>query len=368
MRSKQHRSKAWVSSWLLPSRHVRTLTTTLIILAAVAAATYNGASSGAASVGGTLRVSALLTESSGGVITFDPTQALAQGANVPWELPIYDTLLHRNAKTGAFLPGLASKAIIVNPSTIKITLRSGVTFSDGTPFDATAVMLGLLRNKNAPQHGQIDTSVRDIGSISVTGNLALTVNLASPVAGAFYDQLSLPSTYIVSPTAARNEGANLGTSPVGAGPYVLKSYTPNESIVLARNPHYWDAKAIHLSEIEFVNVAVGPQQVNALEAGTVDVTTLASPSEVPAVHKPYTVVKYRSINYPFDVELCKSTSPMDNVDVRKALNYAINRKQILTLFNGTAVPQWSLWAPGSPYSDPSLVNFTSMIRKRLSNF
>ncbi|HLG67326.1 MAG TPA: ABC transporter substrate-binding protein [Acidimicrobiales bacterium] len=290
-------------------------------------------------------------------VTFDPTLAIAQAENIPWELAIYDTLLHRSPKTGAFMPGLATRVTIVNPTTIAITLRRGVRFSDGTPLDASAVRFGLLRNKNASQHGQFDSSLQQIASIDVTGQDTLTINLASPVAGQLYDQFYLPSTYLVSPSAAQKPGANLATAPVGAGPYELQSYVPDQSITLVRNPDYWDAKAIKLRAIEFINVPTATQQVNALEGGTVNLTQLSNFSSVSALRGRYPVVQVRTPNAPLWSNVCKSASPLSDVRVRQALNYAIDRPLIVkTIQAGIGSPEWNLWPSGTPYFDKSLVN------------
>jgi peptide/nickel transport system substrate-binding protein len=290
-------------------------------------------------------------------VNFDPTKALFPAPNAVWESAIYDTLLHRDARTGAFTPGLATKALVVNPTTVNISLRPGVTFSDGTPFNADAVKFGLLRNKSAPQHGQFSSSLQQISAIDITDPLDLTIHFSTPVAGLFYDQLSLWSTYIVSPAAAQKPGANLDAAPVGAGPYKLQSYVPDQRITLVKNPTYWDAKDIHLAGIDIVAVSVGPDEVNTLEAGTVDAVYLAQPQFAKALQSRYPVDSPSSRNFPLKVEICKSSSPLNNAQVRQALNYAIDGNQInQTVLQGLGVPMSGLWSQGSPYYDPSLAN------------
>ncbi len=307
---------------------------------------------------GILRVGAELSAGPGGNITFDPTQAVAQGINIEWQLAVYDTFLHRDAKTGAFTPGLATAANVVNPTALSLTIRPNVTFSDGTPFDAAAVKAGLLRNKNAAQHGQFNSTLQQITTIDVTSPVSVTINFNSPVAGVFFEQLSLPSSYIVSPTAAQRPGANLGADPVGAGPYKLQSYVPNESITLVKNPSYWDAQAIKLGSLEFVNVSTGPPEVSALEAGTVDVEALSGYDSISALQSQFTIDE--AGNTPYESVICKSDPPLNSMVVRQALNYAINRPQIVSsVMDGAAKPMIGVWPPGSPYYDSSLEGFYS---------
>jgi ABC-type transport system substrate-binding protein len=316
-----------------------------------------GSGTPAVKTSGILRINAGLSTQTGGTITFDPTQALAQATNVPWELAVYDSLLHRSAQTGAFEPGLATSATVSNPTTVTIALRPGVKFSDGTTFDASAVQAGLLRNKNAPQHGQFDSSLQKIASIDITDPLHLTVHLSAPVAGRFYDNLTLPSTYIVSPGAAQQEGNGLATHPVGAGPFELSSFVPDQAINLVKNPTYWDASSIRLAGIDFVNVTPGPQEVNALEAGTDNLTSLTSFSSPQVLQGQFNVQEVKSSHTPTYVEMCRTNAPYNNLLVRQALNYATNSALIIqSIQHGIGALPGGIFTEGTPYYDASLAS------------
>ena len=117
---------------------------------------------------------------------------------------------------------------------------------------------------------------------------------------------------------------------VGAGPFVLKSYVQGEKIVLVKNPKYWDAKAIHLAGITFINVPPGPQQLTTLESGLVDVGGIPD-NDIPALKSPAQTCSPRR-SFPdaayYFVPICKASGPLSNVKVRQALNYATNRVAI----------------------------------------
>jgi ABC-type transport system substrate-binding protein len=320
---------------------------------------------GAAASSGTLRMAAGLSQTAAGPVTFDPTEALTQATNISWELPVYDTLLHRNPKTGAFTPGLATKATVTDASTITIALRRGVTFTDGTPFDAAAVRSGILRNRDAPQHGQFDGTLKSVAAIDVTDDHDLVIHLSSPVAGAFYDQLSLPATYIASPTAVQ-KGASMATSPVGAGPFKLENYTPNQSITLVKNRDYWDAKHIAIGEIDFVDATQSPQVVNGLKGGSFDLANLSDLGSISALKgSGFDVVEVTTSHAPLWSDICKSTDPFGNVEVRQALNYAIDRDAIKkSVLHGLGDAGSSLWPKGTPYYDAKLANTFAYNRKK----
>ncbi len=320
----------------------------LLGAAAIAVAACSGSSgskgtsgSGAApAVDGVLHVALDLSGNSGIPVTFDPAQGTSAASEVPWQLPIYDSLLHYTT-SGALVPGLASAATIVNPTTVSVGLRPGLVFSDGTPLDASAVKASILRNEAAPKHGQFNTVLYDVSSIDVSSSTALTIHLSQPDGGEFYALLAGPETFVVSP-AAKDPAA----APIGAGPYVLKAYAPSQQIVLAKNPRYWDAKSIHLSEIDITSVPGGPQQVNAVESGQVNFTQIANLSDVSAIRRDSSLqlLTHASQSSLLWMPVCKTTPPLADVRVRQALSYAINRETInQALLQGTGQAAHALW-------------------------
>ena len=165
------------------------------------------------------------------------------------------------------MPDLASAATVANPSTLDITIRPGLVYSNGTPLNAAAVKAGFERNLTNPHSGVWDQSMSDISSIDVTGTDSLVMDFSQPVASTFYPLLADQESFMALPTGPSS--ANPNENVVGAGPFILKSYVEGEKIVLVKNPRYWDAKAIDLSGITFVNVPTGPQQLTSLESGLV---------------------------------------------------------------------------------------------------
>jgi peptide/nickel transport system substrate-binding protein len=314
-----------------------------------------GVSSAASSTGGgTMRWGLDLSGNAYGPIVFDPTLAQAAPAQEAWQLPIYDGLL-RTAPDGSFVPELATSVTITNTETLDIRLRSGVKFSDGSPFDADAVKTGILRNEQAPNHGQFNAQLYDVSSIDVGSPTSLTIHLSQPVAAAFYPLLASPETYIVSPKAAAIPSVDLNKAPVGAGPFVLSEYVPNQKIVLVKNPRYFAAGSIKVHEIDIITVPTGPQQINALESNQIDAGQVPLGDLSTVKNRTFSVQTVQSLGSMVWMPICKTTPPFDNAKVRQALSYGINRKAINAgVLQGTGVPQWSLWPSGSPLAPKSL--------------
>ena len=306
----------------------------------------SGAASTASVGGGVLKWAANLSGTAASVVALDPAQGLSTGADVAWQLPVYDSLLHTRPD-GSFAPGLATSATLVDPKTITVELRQGVKFQDGSPFNADAVKAGIERNMNAPQRGQFRAPLLTVSSIDVTGPYALRINFAQPVGGAFYPLLAGQDTFIMSPTAVAAKSLDeLAKAPVGAGPFKVASYTPGQQIELVRNPDYWDARDVRLGGITFIQSEGGPTTVNALAAGTVDFATNLSVTDAEAVAKRGSVkVSYKPLdNSALWFPVCKAKPPFDDARVRQALNYALDREAInKAVLDGRGAPQWALW-------------------------
>jgi peptide/nickel transport system substrate-binding protein len=182
------------------------------------------------------------------------------------------------------------------------------------------------------------------------------MNFSQPVASTFYPLLADQESFMALPTGAGS--ANPNENVVGAGPFTLKSYAQGQKIVLVKNPRYWDAKAIHVSGVTFVNVPIGPQELTALESGLVQVQGIPT-NDIPAL-KAQTNLQSSSqfvdAGY-FFVPICKASGPLSNVKVRQALNYATNRTAINNaLLYGKGEPAWSIFPSSSSLYDSSLTN------------
>jgi peptide/nickel transport system substrate-binding protein len=287
-------------------------------------------------------------------IEFDPTQFTTSACCFAYNWPIYAGLL-RETTSGTYVPDLASSASVVDPSTIDVTIRSGLVYSNGTPLDAAAVKAGYERNLTNPHPGVWDQSMSDL-SIDVTGTDTLVMHFSQPVASTFYPLLADQESFMALPTGSAS--ANPNENLVGAGPFVFKSYAQGQSIVLVKNPKYWDASAIHLTGITFVNVPQGPQQLNSLKSGLVDVEGIPD-GDIPALKAAPNLQSssaFPDASY-FFIPICTASGPLANLKVRQALNFATNRVAINNaLLFGKGQPAWSIFPSSSSFYDKSLTN------------
>ena len=310
---------------------------------------------GAYNPAGTLRYA--FDFSSTGQLPFDPTKAVESDTSAVLGQLLEDSLL-RQQPDGSLTPELATAANIVDPQTISVTLRPGVRFQDGDPLDAAAVKYTILRNE-ASNSVTFPAPLQAVSSVDVVGNLGLTIHLSKPDAGAFYPLLAGLATMPVSPAAVQRNDPNPVTNPLGAGPFRVKQYIPDQSLLLVKNSAYWNAGAIKLGGIDFVSEsASGPAAINALKAGTVDVIT-SDISQLGALTgggiQTSTASSPTSKLY---FPLCDSRGPLQNVKVRQALNYGLDRNAInQALAQGKGEAAWALVPSSSNLYPSDLTNY-----------
>jgi len=281
---------------------------------------------------------------------FDPTEATSNAHQLLEA--VYDTLLVQTVD-GDYEPALATEATIVDASTIEIELREGVEFSDGTPVDAEALKFNLERNNEANnQRGLRAEILVALDNVEVTGPLTATIHLKTPTAGVFYNLLAGPETMMVSPTAVR-AGQDMNKEPVGAGPFLLESAAVESRVVLTKNPTYWNADQVHLAGMEFIHLLAGPNLLNALNAGQLDMAAITT-TDMDSVRDP---VVAQAFDHPAMVllNMCKREGPLSDVRVRQAMAFATDRDGInQRVFGGRSEPAWSLRRSADRFTNPEL--------------
>jgi peptide/nickel transport system substrate-binding protein len=266
----------------------------------------------------------------------------------------YEGLTEEDAKGNA-VPGLA-KSWTYNKTGTAVTfhLRSGLTFSDGTKLDATAVKESLTRGKT-DKASTVAPQLADIGSITADSATDVTLHLTQ-VDYQIPLLMSGKTGQIVSPTAASKNAAGLATKPVGAGPFTLTSYTPGSEAVLVKNPHFWDAKKIYLKNFTLKNTPEAATASAGLQSGQFDVVDLQA-SQVSAIKSGGFPVEQTNVLPVRALDVNETKAPFNNPKVVEAINYAINRADLIKVANfGFGTVQYQPFPSGYVAHDPSLDN------------
>ena len=248
--------------------------------------------------------------------TFDPAKSNGDCDAIPLSL-IYASLLHRDA-AGKLNPDLAL-SVTQAGRTITIKLRPGVVFSDNEAFTADAVKAGLLHNKKNTQL----TSLAPIDSIDVVDPLTLVVHYQNDTGVEFVGAMAGRDGYIVAPNAV----ANASNKPVGAGPFVLSSYSPGGTISVRPNPLFWDKTRYKIAGVDFIQVGVGPPSLTALRSGSVDIVNVDSDGFTQLHTSPGFGVAVQQTTAYLQFQF-RNVAPFDNQKLRQAVLYAINKDEL----------------------------------------
>jgi peptide/nickel transport system substrate-binding protein len=296
-----------------------------VIAAAAALVAGAGACSGAttgSSAAKTLTIGNALDNNS-----FDPTQ-LNIGNQMQYWSPVFDTLLTRD-KTNKLQPWLATSwKYDATRTTLNLKLKSGVKFTDGTPFDAAAVKANLTNL--AAGTGQNSYMARSIATYQIAGPTDITLKLKTPDPG-LIDYLASVGGVMASPKSLKS--STVATTPVGSGPYVLdKTGTVvGSTYTYKRNPGYWNTAAFPYDKIVIKPMNDLTARLNALKAGQLNATITDTNSLADAKRNGLTV-NTTPVNW-IGLLLMdrdgKLVPALKDLRVRQAINYAFDREAIL---------------------------------------
>ena len=259
------------------------------------------------------------------------------------ERHIYENLVKRDPATNKLVPWLATSWDTPDATTWIFHLRQGVTFQDGTPFNAEAVKFTFERIMDPKVGAPRASLLTPIKSIDVVDDSTVKITTKAPY-GAFLAALAHPNAEIVSPTAVKKYG-DLMKNPVGTGPYMLKDWVSGDHITLVRNPNYWGTPP----SIDTFVIRVVPDantQVALLERGDVQlmdtvppelVSRLQKNQNIEIVSKPGTPVYYLGFNY--------KKALWQNKTAREAVASAVNIDVISKLLQPLANNDCSIIGP-----------------------
>jgi peptide/nickel transport system substrate-binding protein len=151
---------------------------------------------------------------------------------------------------------------------LTMTLREGVVFHDGTPFNAQAVADNIDRSQNL-EESRRKSELKSVIGVDVVDDYTVRFNMAAPDA-TLLAQFADRSGMMVSPTAAKAAGADFGLNPVCSGPFKFKERVAQDRIALERFPDYWNADQIHFDSVTFLPIPDTTVRLANLQSGDID--------------------------------------------------------------------------------------------------
>lgn len=218
--------------------------------------------------------------------------------------------------------------------TYTFKIRQGVKFHDGTDVNAPAIARSLTRQVNPEDVSYVEGLYMHVNytfnrkSITATDDWTLVVELESPDAAYLY-RLFHPSAAIISPKALDELKAGINTNLVSCGPFKVEKFVPGSEVTLTAFEEYWDGRP-YLDQIIIRGYPDEGAMLAAIEAGEVNFAPYPPSSAVPRLRER---AEMKVMAGPPLINLflgcCTLNAPTDNRDVRLAINYAINRQNLI---------------------------------------
>ena len=250
-------------------------------------------------------------------------------------------------------PQLAHKwEVSADSSEWTFHLRKNAKFSNGRPVVASDVKFSIDRILDPKTASKGRKALGPIKEIVVKDDHTVVFKLKGP-----YADLALQLGNTFSRIIAKENLEDIANKPIGSGPFILKEYIPGNKAILVRNPNYFEEGLPYLDEVHQIYIKEYAAQVSALKTGEIDIMYFA-PSEIIGQLREDPNIEVQIVSAPSFQPLIMwvTEKPFNDVRVRQALRYAVNREIMMeaatgglgVLGNDTPV------SPSNPYYNKAL--------------
>lgn len=253
---------------------------------------------------------------------------------------VYEGLIERTIDL-ELEPGLAESWEYLDDSTLQFKLRQGVQFHNGEPFNAEAVKFSFDRllgpeGQKGPQY----SNYASIESVEVVDEYTVTMNLKAPdpvllTKLASYGAVIVPPKYV-----QENDDDHFNNNPVGTGPFKMTEYKRDQQIVLEKNENYWKEGLPKLDKVSFRIIPEASTRLAELQTGKIDIMKRVEVAQADTI-KDTGFLELMEVGTPtvYSLRFDTAKEPMDDVRVRQAINYAIDKTAIIDeILGGYGVP------------------------------
>jgi peptide/nickel transport system substrate-binding protein len=280
---------------------------------------------------------------------FDPHTVVAAGDR-EIIFNVYEGL-YKYDSTGSLNPCLATDVAISDDASVyTFTIREGVKFHDGSDLDAADVVYslkraaGLLDNQDGTALVQELDPIKDVKAVD-GGKVEVTLESGNTELLSYFTTGIIPEGY-----------DNCQAAPVGTGPFKFESYNPGQSVILVKNENYWQKGLPYLDKVTFKVCADMDAGLTELAAGSIDIFPYLTTDRANQLDKTKYNIQSNGSNMVQIFALNNSVEPLNNVKVRQAINYAVSRKDVISVtMDGAGVELTTAMSPAmGSYYDKSL--------------
>jgi peptide/nickel transport system substrate-binding protein len=270
---------------------------------------------------------------------------------------VYDTLAEAD-KNGKIVPALAkSWTVSADALTYTFKLRTDVVFHNGDTLTAKDVKATFERIKDKATASPKAAEYAAVASIETPDDATVVFKLSQPAAPFI---AALASGWgAILPKSLIDQKWDFANKPVGTGPFVLKEFTRDSRIVLEKNPKYWMPGLPKLDRVVMNIITDRAVQVQGLVSGAIDAVEFVDPVDFPVLKAAKDVVIDKTLSSLIMVMAMNCSDPvLANLKVRQAVNYAVDKQQVLDIaYGGGKVIGTFMDADNAYYK-----NFTSLYK------
>ncbi|MEN6296831.1 MAG: glutathione ABC transporter substrate-binding protein [Rectinema sp.] len=244
---------------------------------------------------------------------------------------------------------LLAESYTYNDSATEFTfkLRKGITFQDGAPFNAKAVKVNIDRLMTGKY---VRSSLMDpVKELKIIDDYTVKFLLKQPF-GAFLNALAHPGALMLSPAALEKYGDDIGSHPVGTGPFMFQEWVSGSYVLIKKNPNYWRG-TVKVDSIKFVPIPENGSRVAMLRAGQAQyiypmpaelLKLVENDPNIDVIKQPSIIERYLIFN--------TKSKVLSDERVRQAINYALDKKAIINIaWGGAATEADSVFPAALPF-------------------
>jgi peptide/nickel transport system substrate-binding protein len=257
---------------------------------------------------------------------------------------------------GNMVPSLAESWVQVDDTTWQFNLRQGVTFTNGEPFNADAVVKALNYIKNSPTPPRGITA-DTFSSIETSDEYTVVIRTAT------YDalvpnRLTSPNTGILAPSAYTADSGPVDPFNTGTGPFILTEEIPDQSLTVVKNPNYWGGD-VNLDGATILFVPDAQIRAGMLQTGEIDIDIHLPVEQLPLLEAdPEISILRMQTPRTTTLHLNMSRPPFDDLKVRQAVAYALDRQAIVdATLEGVAAPAVGPISPSEVWVNSDLKGY-----------
>ncbi|WP_284141073.1 ABC transporter substrate-binding protein [Virgibacillus sp. LDC-1] len=275
-------------------------------------------------------------------IQLDPSK-VTDGESIYVTNQIYDTLVRYEEESTEVKPALATEWKVSEDGKVwTFQLRDDVKFHDGNDFTAEDVVFNFERWTTSAEfvyYGYMFGASEDnmkgiIEKVEATGDYEVTFTLSEPNAPFLYT-LAMPPFGIASSKAVEEHGEDYFKNPVGTGPFTFEEWLPDDKITLKKNPDYFGEPA-NVDQVVFRVIPDNGARFMELQAGSIDLMMGLNPQDIATAEGDdnLQIIRRPSMNVSYMAMNTDKEGPLADKLVRQAVNLAIDKEQLISLYEG----------------------------------